>query len=204
MERGKTDDSTAKGLEERRLRSLADAMGHPVRSKILFAIADKPGATIRKISERVSESPRRVRYHLEKLVEEGLVLVDEESFGPATIERRYRAARPPVIDSEAIDLLRVDQWRKLDLEILKAVFADARAAITAGTFGEREGHCNVRWWAEVDQEGWEELAQIHQRAYEEVSSAIAKAKARIATGGKPAMAVTSAIFLFEVPPWDLD
>lgn len=202
-ERGEAK-GTAAGARKGELHRLAAAMAHPVRSKILFALTEKPGVTIRQVSARISETPRRVRYHLGKMVDEGTVAVEEERVRAGTIERRYRAARAPVIKTEEMEPLGLDLRRRMALEILKAVFADARTAIGAGTFGIHDGHIEVRWWAEVDREGWEELTLIHEDAFEEVSAALARIKVRIAAGGEPTMAMTAAHFLFEVPAWKLE
>jgi DNA-binding transcriptional ArsR family regulator len=201
---GEAADGTVTPDERRRLQGLADVMAHPVRNKVLYALIEKPGVTIRQMAERISEPPRRVRYHLEKMVKEGLVMVDEESIRPKTIERRYRATCIPVIESDEMVLIDPDQRRKIALEVLKAVFADARAAITAGTFGIHEGHVEIRWPAEVDRQGWEELTEIHDKAFRDIGYAIARVQARIAAGGEPVMATTSALFLFEVPRWNTE
>ena len=89
----------------------------------------------------------------------------------------------------------------MSLEVLKLIFGDARAAVASGTFGIHEGHCEVRFWAEVDQQGWDELARIHREAYEDVRAAIARSAERLAEGGETSLPVTSANLLFESPVW---
>jgi DNA-binding transcriptional ArsR family regulator len=185
------------------LDALADAMGHPVQSKILFVIADRPGVTIRQVASRLEESERKVRHHLEALVEAGLVSVESEVRVRNTTVRRYAVKRRPHILAEDSELLADAIQRKVSLEILKLILADARGAAVAGTFGTHEGHTEVRFWAEVDREGWEEMVAIHQRAIDEMQAALASCAERLADDeDRTAFPVTSALLLFEAPGWE--
>jgi DNA-binding transcriptional ArsR family regulator len=181
---------------------LAEAMGHPIQSRILFVIADRPGVTIRQVARRLDESERKVRHHLEALVEGGLVSVESEVRTRNTMERRYAVARRPHILAEDTAVLAALSQRKVSLEILKLILADARAAVAAGTFGTHEGHTEVRFWAEVDQEGWEELVAINQRAIDEMQAALARCAERLPGEDPASFPVTSALLLFEAPGWE--
>jgi DNA-binding transcriptional ArsR family regulator len=183
------------------LRRLAEAMGHPVQSKILFVVADRPGVTIRQIASRLEEPSRRVRHHLEALVAAGLVSVESEALTRNTMERRYAVELLPHIRTEDAELLSDISQRRISLEVLKLILADARAAVANGTFGTHHGHAEVRFWAEVDQEGWEELAAIHLRALDEMRAALASCAERLADDDRTAFPVTSALLLFEAPGW---
>jgi DNA-binding transcriptional ArsR family regulator len=181
---------------------LAKAMSHPVQSKILFVIADRPGVTIRQIASRLEEPERKVRHHLEALVEAGLVSVESEVRTRNTTVRRYAVERRPHILAEDTERLSEASQRRLSLEVLKLVLADARAAVAAGAFGTHEGHTEVRFWAEVDREGWEEMVAIHQRAIDEMQAALASCAERLADDDdRAAFPVTSALLLFEAPGW---
>jgi DNA-binding transcriptional ArsR family regulator len=183
------------------LRRLAEAMGHPVQSKILFVVADRPGVTIRQIASRLEEPRRRVRHHLEALIEAGLVSVESEARTRNTMERRYAVELRPHIHTEDAELLSDISQRRISLEILKLILADARTAVANGTFGTHHGHAEVRFWAEVDQEGWEQLAAIHLNALDEMRAALASCAERLADDDRTAFPVTSALLLFEAPGW---
>jgi DNA-binding transcriptional ArsR family regulator len=181
---------------------LAEAMGHPVQSKILFVIADRPGVTIRQVARRLEEPERKVRHHLEALVEAGLVSVESAVRKRNTMVRRYSVVRRPHIRAEDTELLGEVSQRKISLEILKLILADARTAVAKENFGTHAGHTEVRFWAEVDQEGWEELVAIHQRALDEMQATLTSCAERLADDDRPAFPVTSALLLFEAPGWE--
>jgi DNA-binding transcriptional ArsR family regulator len=183
------------------LRALAEAMGHPFRSKIFFIIADRPGVTIRQVAMRLDEPERKVRHHLEALVKADLVSVESETRTRNTTTRRYAVTRRPQIFTEETEQLSELSQRKISLEILKLILADARAAVAAGTFGTHDGHAEIRFWAEVDQEGWEELVAIHKRAFDEMQAALARCAGRLGDDDRPKFPVTSALLLFEAPGW---
>jgi DNA-binding transcriptional ArsR family regulator len=185
--------------DESRYSSLARAMAHPLRGRILFAVADKPGATIRQISVRLDEPNRRVRHQLEKLRDEGLVLVTPQKNRRGGVEYRYRATASPILMGGEKGAVTAEQERGVAVQILRTVVADATAAVRAGTFGSHPGHGEVRYWGEVDEAGWEELAEIHLRACEEVKAVFTDARLR--STGQKGTPVTSAMFLFESPVW---
>jgi DNA-binding transcriptional ArsR family regulator len=77
-------------LDGRLRAKMAEALRDPLRTQIFLSIADRPGATIAQIANRVDEPERRVRHQVERLVELGLVEVDSETRRRNTRERHYR------------------------------------------------------------------------------------------------------------------
>lgn len=183
---------------------ILQALRHPLRRRILFVLGEKPrGATIRQVATRLKEPPRRIRHYVELLADAGLVVVEGERHRRGTFERAFRTPRLP--------FLFVDGWpggvdsadlKVMLLDILRLAFDSVTGAIAAGTFIDRSGWCAVRDWSEVDAQGWEELAEIHERAARDVVSAIDASAERIANGGGDLIPVISAFFLFEALPWE--
>ena len=87
------------------------------------------------------------------------------------------------------------------LDILRLSFDSVTGAIGAGTFLERDGWCAVRNWGEVDEQGWAELAEIHEKAAREVIAVVDAAAERLAEDEGGAIPAISALFLFEALPW---
>jgi len=175
----------------------------PLRRRMLFVIGDKPGGvSIRQIAERLGEPPRRIRHYIIALVDAGLVVVEEERPRRGTIERAYRVAQYP--------LFVVDEWREefepaemkiILFDILRLVFDTVTAAIAAGTFVDRSGWCAARTWREVDKQGWEELAKIHERALDEMIEVVERSAERLARSGETPIPAISSLLLFEALPW---
>jgi DNA-binding transcriptional ArsR family regulator len=182
---------------------LLKALRNPVSRKILFVLNERPqGATIRQLSARLKEPSRRVRHYVEGLVEDGLVVVGGERRSRGTIERTFKAPRLPLLlTGEWGEGLDPAEAKLILLDILRLSFDSVTGAIGAGTFLERAGWGAVRSWGEVDEQGWAELAEIHDRAAREVIAVVDAAAARIATDGGGAIPAISALFLFEALPW---
>jgi DNA-binding transcriptional ArsR family regulator len=175
----------------------------PVRRRLLLLLADKPeGVSIRQLAERVGEPTRRVRHFIGALVDAGLVVVEQERPRRGTIERTYRAAGFPIFW--------IDEWpaefqpaevKIVLLDILRLIFDTVTSAIAAGTFTRRRGWCVARTWREVDAQGWQELAEIYERAAREVVATVERSGARLARSGEDPIPAIAALLLLEALPW---
>jgi DNA-binding transcriptional ArsR family regulator len=182
---------------------LLKALRNPVSRKILFVLNEKrDGATIRQLAGRLKEPSRRVRHYVEGLVDGGLVVVAGERRSRGTIERTFRAPRLPLLQTgDRGDGLEPAEAKLMLLDILRLSFDSVTGAIGAGTFLERAGWCAVRNWGEVDQQAWDELAEIHEKAARDVIAVVDAGAERIAKDGGEAIPAISALFLFEALPW---
>jgi DNA-binding transcriptional ArsR family regulator len=182
--------------------ALAAAMAHPLRFRILVAVTERSEVSIRQIAARVDEPGRRVRHQLDALKREGLVAVTRRKNRRGGIEYLYSATEPLTLFGNEGPAVTIEQERGAALQILRHVLADATAAVRAGTFGRTSGHNEVRDWGEVDRAGWEEIAAIQLRAYEEIRAAFVVADERVKASGEPRKPVISAMFLFESTGWE--
>jgi DNA-binding transcriptional ArsR family regulator len=196
----------ASGSGERRdaklVQSLGDAMADPFRSRILVAVTERPGVTIREIAERLGETSRKVRYHMEALHTVGLVEVEGEVQRRGAIERRYRATTSNIIRADEERELAPPQERRIALEVLKMAMGDATSAVASGHFAAREGHCATRLRGTLDSEGWDELADLFAATTEEARRVIERSRERREATGEAGVEVTGALFLFEAPIWN--
>jgi DNA-binding transcriptional ArsR family regulator len=181
----------------------AAALRDPIRRRILFLLGDRPqGVSIRQLAIRLGEPPRRIRHYVEILVEAGQVVVEGQRPRRNTIEKTFRARSIPLLWKDdwpgGIDLA---ETKRIVLDILRLTFDDVTAAISDGSFAEREGWCAVRTWREVDAQGWEELVGIHERAVVEILAAVDRAAERLAGGEADPIPAISALFLLEALPW---
>lgn len=195
----------AAGSGERRdqklLQSLGDAMADPFRSRVLVAVTERPGVTIREIAERLGETSRKVRYHMEALHRANLVEVEGEVQRRGAIERRYRNTTSNLIRAEEEAELSPSQERRIALEVLKMVMSDATSAVASGHFAARAGHCSARLRGVLDSEGWAELADLFAATTEEAAEVIERSEMRCRSAGEEGVEVTGALLLFEAPIW---
>lgn len=194
-----TPDPDLGGGRDELVASLRD----PIRRRILFVLADRPGgATIRQLAARLEEPPRRIRHYVEILVAAGRVVVEGEKRRRGTIERAFRAVPlSPLWLEDGPTGLGLTDTKMILLDILRLTFDSVTEAIAVGTFAGRRGWCAARTWREVDAQGWKELAEIHDRALSEVVAAVERASERLTAGEEAPIPAISALFLFQALPW---
>jgi len=186
---------------ERNLDSLVRAMGDPIRSKVFFALADRPdGATVRQLSEKVGETRRRVRYQLDVLVDDGLAVVTGGIRRRGAVERIFRTVYPPLLTDEEIGAVGEEDLRKITLQYFRFAIVEATSAAAAGSFW-RPGYMLARAGAEVDLEGWRELAAIQRRGLEEIDAALERNRKRTESSDGVLITAALALWLFEMPGW---
>jgi len=188
---------------------VAAALADPVRSKIFVATSEpaffvtpedsgKPlGVSVRQIAERVQESRRRVKYHLEVLCRQGLVEIVEEKRGRGVVEHYYRATSIIMLSKEEMEGLPVTRQQKIILEVLREIFADATAALESGTYVRRPEWATARLHADVDDQGWTELAVLYEKTTHDALEIIAKARERLRRTDQKPVRIGAASLLFE-------
>lgn len=189
---------------------MAATLANPVRSRILLAAAGanffvaigtanggEAGVSVRQIAERVQESRRRVRYHLEVLCRQGLVEIVEERRRRGVVEHYYRAVGIPMFSKEEMEGMPVRRQQKIILATLREIFADATAALESGTFVRRPEWTTARLHADVDEQGWAELGVIYEKTTRDALEIIAAAQERLQGTDEQPIRVGAASLLFE-------
>lgn len=197
---------------DERARAIAGVMSHPQAARIFCKIAeqwfgtqrvrsdgDPEGITVREIAESLGESPRRVRYHIANLVDLGFAEVVEVQKRRGVVERYYAATELPQVTRRDVegDAISLVQQQKLTIKILKSLFADATAALSAGTYNRRPEWTAARYVGQVDEEGWEELSAIQEAAMAEAQAVLLDADARLRDTGDQPVPVRAGFLLFE-------
>jgi DNA-binding transcriptional ArsR family regulator len=187
-------------LGEKASSAMVDAMGHPVRMRVLAVIAEEPGASAQEISERIGEPVDKIRYQLRQLREAGLVTLTEERARRGVVERFYRVAGDIILDAEDISNLSSAKRMRISTEILKLIFSDVSAALRAGTLDARDEHCMVRVPAQLDSEGWLEMAAVHLRALDEVEQVRDRSEERLRGSAEEPIPAMSTLLCYERAP----
>jgi DNA-binding transcriptional ArsR family regulator len=182
-----------------KFRSLVRAMAHPTRCRILTVLCESvDGASVRQLAEQVGEPRRKVRYHLDLLIEQGLVTLAAERKRRGVLEHYYRSEQLPMIPTAYHWLIGRESSEQIAKQVLWHVLADARAAVAAGLFGSGPlGHVEARLTGDVDPQGWEELTAVHDKALDEMQSVLAESRIRLLDADRQPMPFVSAQFLFQ-------
>jgi DNA-binding transcriptional ArsR family regulator len=177
--------------------ALAAAMGHPVKAGILSALADGYPLRVDQIARRIRIGSGRVRYHSARLVQEGLI---QELGGSRRGQKLYALVIIPILWPKDLDSLGAEETDKVFAEVFRRILIDVAGAISAGTFYRRPDFCQIRLPLAVDQEGWDEIQDLHIGLFEEVDSAHMEALARLKGGREVPISATAGIVWVELPP----
>ena len=80
--------------------------------------------------------------------------------------------------------------------------AELSDAIRRGSLGRRLDEHHTRLILELDEEGWDELAEIHRAAFNASQTVRAKSERRLRANGGPPIEGRSIQLLFELPEDD--
>jgi DNA-binding transcriptional ArsR family regulator len=179
--------------------AVVEALQHPLKAKVLTALAERPDVTIRQVAERLKESPRRVRHQINALLDVGLVEVSAEVRRRGVIERRYSSR--VAMDFPGEDVMSPALRLRYSKEVVRMLMADVGAATAAGTFASGPDRYECRFYGEVDDQCLEELGEIHERVYREIAETFTAGRERVWESGEAGTEVVSALLFFDAALW---
>jgi DNA-binding transcriptional ArsR family regulator len=181
---------------------LIGSFGDPFRTQVYVTINERPGATVAQVARRLDQPAPRVRRQIDRLLGDGLLVVDNETSHRNARERHYRALVTPTIKTDDGADWSDEFHRNLAYSLTKMIVSDISRALRNRTFGTRYGHCEIRIPGEVDERGWTEIGQINDEVMREMEATMIAAARRLEEAGESGIEVISSILLFEAPAWD--
>jgi DNA-binding transcriptional ArsR family regulator len=179
-------------------RPIVGAIGHPVRVKVLVALGERSGSA-NEIAERTDVPVRAVRHHLSELRKAGLIESVEAKTRRGVVEHSYRLIVPALIGPEEFDGLSGTEKLHTTVQVLKLSYLDVSVALAAGTMDARPERCVIYARVLVDSQGWRELAEVHDKALEEVERVRAESAERLRSGDEKPIRGVSTLLWFELP-----
>jgi hypothetical protein len=189
----------------------AEILSHPLRVRMLeianeldvsavsFVRNGYASALLDHLEESLAVS--QVAYHFRKLARAGCVEVVKNHVRRGAVENVYRGAARAYFDGEAWKSLDPRRRRELSGVVLQGLMARAESAVLEGTFDARED----RWLAcsqmSLDEQGWNELAELCRRMMGDVERVRAESDARRGRAAEPppTSPVTWGMLAFESP-----
>ncbi len=176
--------------------NLVRALAHPMRVRILEALQGRT-ASPTELAREFHQSLGVVSYHTNALLD--VDCIEQVGTRPkrGTIEHFYTARPRSFIGHQ--------DWRRVPLsvragvtgEALRTFAAKIGEAIDADTIDRRED-TTLNWMPIiVDEQGWREVAEILDRALQEVMAAAAASRGRL--DGGPGIPVVTGLAAFETP-----
>ena len=177
---------------------LALVISNELTVKVLVYLVERAGGPA-EIGKALGESTPKVSHHVKKLERLNMVELIEEKDVGGTIQHIYRAVVRPIVSTEDWAKLRVAERQRYSIWIVRMILADAAKAFNASVFDARANRHLSRAPMVVDVEGLGEVAEIQNRALNEMIQAEAiSAKRRVRTGD-PGINIIAAMMCFELP-----
>lgn len=166
--------------------------------KTLVYLVERAGSP-KQIGKSVGLSTSMASYYAKKLVDLRLVeLIDERDVG-GTIEHVYRAIVRPIVNDQEWDKLGIAERQRYSVWIVRMLLADAAVSFNAGIFDARSNNHLSRAPLVVDEEGFAKVAEIENRALNEMIEAEAEATERRVHTGEPGIHIIASMMCFELP-----
>lgn len=191
----KTKTKSKSGVDQR----LVKALAHPLRVEILTILNERM-ASPNELSKELDEGLSQVSYHVKVLKDFECIEMVKTEPRRGAVEHYYRAtARAFLSDAD---------WKKLPDSIkpgmsatfVRALIDEVVTALNAGTFDSRDDR-HVSWTPGfVDEQGWEESADLAAETLDRVIKIHADSAKRLAKSGEDGIPVTMAILNFEGLP----
>lgn len=178
--------------------TLAAIVAHPTRARAFLILAERT-ASPAEIAKEIGKDVGHVGYHVRKLQQLDLIeLVDEKPVRGA-VEHFYRAIERPVVTEEEFVGQSIEEREVFTRAILQLHVADVARAMDEHTFDARANRVIVRMPMLVDEEGFQELADIHTEMYDKVLEVQAKSAGRMTGSQEEGIPTVSSSMFFETP-----
>jgi DNA-binding transcriptional ArsR family regulator len=178
--------------------TLAAIVAHPTRARCFSILAERTASPV-EIASEIGKDVGHVGYHVRKLQELNLIeLVDERPVRGA-VEHFYRAIERPVVLEEEFAEQSIDQREVFTRYILQLHIADVARAMDEHTFDARPNRAVIRTPVLVDEDGFQELAELHVEMYERTLDIQARSDGRRAGSEDEGIPASSTTMLFETP-----
>lgn len=177
---------------------LAQLVGCINTVRVLTVLAEREAGP-KEIGEILDLSTPTVSYHVKKLLRLSLVeLIREEDVGGVMLHT-YRAIIRPLLSTDEWDKLSVAERQRFSIWIVQLILADAAKSFQTNIFDQRSSRHLSRTPMVTDDEGFNEVASIQNRALDEILESQAIIAGRMAQEGTTGINIMVAMMCFELP-----
>jgi DNA-binding transcriptional ArsR family regulator len=177
-------------------KSLMKAASHPIRVQAYSILAERV-ASPKEVAYLIKEDVSNVSYHIRELVK--LRLIEPVTTRPrrGATEHFYRSVQRPLVTETEWREFSPEQRENFTTWAIQLILIDVARSMSMGLFDERPDRHLTRTPFQVDEKGWRELVGIHLDAFTRSLEVQARSDERRAQSGEPALAIHSAMLLFE-------
>ncbi len=178
--------------------TLGAIVAHPTRARAFSILAERTASPV-EIAQVIGKDVGHVGYHVRKLLQLDLIeLVDERPVRGA-VEHFYRAIERPLVSEEEFAALSVPEREIFTRHIMQLLVADVARSMDQNIFAVRPNHAILRTPMLVDEEGFQELSELHTELLQRTLEVQARSAERMTTSDEDGIPTVSASLVFEVP-----
>jgi len=179
---------------------LLKALSHPTRQHILDMLGEGPSSPVRLMRRMDNISLNLVSHHIKVLKELGCVELVETVPRRGATEHIYRATKRHMFTKEEWEAIEPHDRAPITANVLRLISEDTERAYIEGKMDEMPDNHLSRTALELDEEGWEEVVGILERALEEVQEANVRSAERSSTSGESLESSRVMIMQFPIGP----
>src|SRR5215212_9695161 len=157
---------------------IAKALSHPMRARILMILNERV-ASPNEIADEIDERLPNVSYHVRALLDLGCIELVDTAQRRGAIEHYYRAVLRPFFSDRDWKRLPRSGRQAISDSILQILWDDVSESIKAGTFEGRDDRHLTHGRMVLDEQGWEEMAELLNGVLAEVEKIEAGSKSRM-------------------------
>jgi DNA-binding transcriptional ArsR family regulator len=179
--------------------TLAAIVAHPTRARCFSILAERTASPV-EIAQQIGKDVGHVGYHVRKLQQLELIeLVDERPVRGA-VEHFYRAIERPVVTEEEFVTQSIEEREVFTRHTLQLHVTDIARAMDESTFDARANRVLARMPMLVDEDGFQELSDLHTEVFERTLEIQARSAERLTGKDESASIPTiSTSMFFETP-----
>ena len=195
--------NNSRGTAAERQAARAKALGHPLRFRILAALAYRE-ASPAELAEELDVDLQKIAYHFrylagalphspEPLIE--LVGTDQRRGGTQHFYRRIERSR---VDMEAAETLPQAVREDMSVTAVEAIISDLLGALQAGTLDSHPQRSLMEIRGMVDDKGMHQLAEAVEAHVDVVEAILAESLCRLAESSEAPIPIASGTLVFPV------
>jgi DNA-binding transcriptional ArsR family regulator len=178
--------------------TLAAIVAHPTRARAFTILTERTASPV-EIAQEIGKDVGHVGYHVRKLQQLDLIeLVDERPVRGA-VEHFYRAIVRPYVSQEEFTQQTLEDREVFTRHILQFHVADVARAMDEHTFDLRPNRAVLRTPMTVDEDGFQELADLHVEMYERALDIQARSDERRTGSDDSGIPIVTTTMFFETP-----
>ncbi|HEX4305193.1 MAG TPA: winged helix-turn-helix domain-containing protein [Solirubrobacterales bacterium] len=178
--------------------TLAAIVAHPTRARCFSILAERTASPV-EIAQQIGKDVGHVGYHVRKLQQLNLIeLVDERPVRGA-VEHFYRAIERPVVTDVEFAAQSIEEREVFTRYILQLLVADVARAMDAHVFDARVNRVITRTPLLVDEEGFQELSDLHTEVLDRTMEIQARSAERMTGSEEEGISAVSSSMFFEAP-----